>query len=224
MRIGSTLSYSNVYSPQNKKDIENEIKDKPTKERSIVNRNVNITNKNIIPYETVYNKATLQQNKGTSLNSSNDNLEDKEINLVLDKEIYNKNRLEKQGIEFDSKEFKEWLEKNKKSFIIPIDAPAKVRKALTDTINSADNTMVKFKTAKAFWRGVKNIDTKDVDSYEKLSDNIIQYNKDYITALKIGDSTSKEVKDAIKNHTQIIDIVTQFRSKIKKIKTSDNVQ
>ncbi|MDS0527715.1 hypothetical protein NNC19_18660 [Clostridium sp. SHJSY1] len=223
MRIGSTLSYSNVYSPQNKKDIANEIKDKPTKERLIINRNVNITNKNIISYETVYNKATLQQNKGTSLNSSNDNLEDKEINLALDKEIYNKNGLEKQGIEFDSKEFKKWLEKNKKSFIIPIDAPAKVRKALTDTINSADNTMVKFKTAKAFGRGVKNIDPKDIDSYEKLSNNIIQDNKDYITALKIGDSTSKEVKDAIKNHTQIIDIVTQFRSKIKKLKTSDNV-
>lgn len=223
MRIESTLSYSNVYSPQNKKDIANEIKDNPTKEKIILNRNINIINKNIIPYETIYNKATLQQNKVTSLNSSNDNLEDKEINLALNKEIYDKNGLEKQGIEFNSKEFKEWLERNKKSFIIPIDVPAKVRKALTDTINSADNTMVKFKTAKAFWRGVKNIDTKDIGSYEKLSDNIIQENKDYITALKIGNSTSKEVKDAIKNHTQIIDIVTQFRSKIKKLKTSANV-
>lgn len=155
-------------------------------------------------------------------NSSNNELEDKEINLALNKELYDKNGLHNQGIEFNSKEFKEWLEKNKKSFIIPTDAPAKVRKALTDTINSIDNTMVKFKTAKAFWRGGKNIDTKDVSSYEKLSDNIIQDNKDYITVLNIVGSNSKEVQDSIKNHTQIINLVTQFRSKIKSLETSDN--
>ncbi|MDS0527602.1 hypothetical protein NNC19_18080 [Clostridium sp. SHJSY1] len=221
MRIGNTLSYLNVHSPQKPKEVLDEIQNNSIKETTkehTTNNYYNRSAENLESYQTVYNNATLENSNKVSQDNTEEQLSDDEITLQLDKKLYDECHLKYRGIEFNSKEFKEWKEEMKPHFIVPVNTPPKVRKALTETIDSVKDESVKSEVQFSLWEQMKSYDKADSTSYPKAISEIISDNKDYITALKNCNlSQTAMVKKAIKETEQLIDVFSQIKNKLKNI-------
>jgi hypothetical protein len=220
MRVESQQAYSNDYTSikqrRNSNIITNNEDLSLVKESSKSKNNVNsyITG-DIVSYSIVYNKATLENNNTKSLDKSKDDMTDEEITYELNKRIYDHSNLSEKGIKFNSKEFFQYLKAHKKTSEVPYDAPPKIRKALTETLDTLRKTdgVVWFFTIKALGRGLKDCDTTDPKSYLKICDNTIQKNKDEITSLVMsGLANNPLFKDTIRIANGLIDFFTKIRN------------
>lgn len=175
------------------------------------------TDNNKSHYQTIYNNATLNQYTG-----NDKQLTDEEINKEVDMKIYKEYRLEEEGIEFGSDEFRAWQEKYKDNIPIPLNAPAMVRKELCDMISSVKNPKAKYRICKELWRGFKNVDASNIKSCVSVTNNILKNSKDYLTLLKICNGNSNKFKDVIDYYSEIVDLLTKFKSNIKSLITEKN--
>lgn len=178
-----------------------------------LNRNSEI-NKNLMPFGKVYNSSYVEQ----SSNISNKELykNEDEITLELDRMIYDRCSLKKlKGFEFNSPEFIKWKKENPHYSTVPMDAPVKIRKTLTDMIYSVPREgALRFQVAEAIKNQLENYDTTNPDSFVDACDNIIQDNTDYINLVKICGSDSQEDRNAIESSMYIINFMTQFKNNI----------
>ena len=216
MRVINTISsQKNIsYNMSNKKDA-NLCSDKKflftNFKKSKTN---NLTYKEIgdIPYKRIYNNATLK-----SYDKKNNNLDDYEIDKEVNMRLYKEHHLDEEGIEFGSNEFKEWMIKNQENFIVPIDAPAKIRKTVYDMVDSAKEP-AKFYILKEFTRGFKKIkDHSDLNSYMNVTDKILKDKKDYLNLLKMNETDDSIIKKAIKNVTELVKEITTFKNNLKDV-------
>lgn len=168
-------------------------------------------------YPIVYNSATLENTNEKSMDKQNDEMTDEEITYELNKEIYDKSNLSSKGIEFNSKEFFEYLEKSKKGNPVPYDAPPKIRKILKDTLDKLrnENGIVWFYTVKAFGRGLRDKDTKDPNSYLNICNDTIDKNKDNIKSLVMsGLANNPLFSDSMKCYKGLIDVFSKIKNDI----------
>lgn len=174
----------------------------------------NVIDQNIQPYRKVYNNANLGFN---SINKNDSEKTDEELNLEVDRRIYEMNRLEEDGIEFNSPEFKKWLQKNKENLVIPVDAPAKVRKEVMDMFDSIPDSDVGSKFSIAIQINNifgRNSIRESQDIIDRCKD-IISENSDYINVLKMCNSNSMEDLDAIDSSNKVIDFFKRLEDYIK---------
>ncbi|MDS0527714.1 hypothetical protein NNC19_18655 [Clostridium sp. SHJSY1] len=216
MRIGNTLSYLNVHSPQKTKEVLDEIQNNSIKEtikEHTTNNYYNRSAENLEPYQTIYNNATLENNNFKSTVEQTD----EEITYEMNKNIYDSEELSEKGIKFNSKEFFEWLEKDKKGSAVPYDAPPKIRKKLSDTLNKLkkENGIVWFRSVKALGRGLRDKDTKDPQSYLDICNNVIEKSKDMLTSIAMsGLNNSPIFQSTIITNKCLINVFTDIKSDI----------
>lgn len=176
----------------------------------------NIT-EDMVSYPIVYNNATLENANEKIMDKQNDEMTDEEITYELNKEIYDGEKLSERGIEFNSKEFFEYLEKSKKGDPVPYDAPPKIRKILKDTLDKLrnENGIVWFYTLKAFGRGLKDKDTKDPNSYLDICDNTIDKNKNNIKSLVMsGLANNPLFSDSMKLYKGLVNVFSKIKNDI----------
>ncbi|MDS0527604.1 hypothetical protein NNC19_18090 [Clostridium sp. SHJSY1] len=220
MKIVSQQAYSSVYIPKKQNESSNVATESlfTTKEiNTFKNSKCVYEDKNIVPYSIVYNDATLENSNNKIISSSEDKMSDEELAFKLDKDLYDHSDLSSKGIKFNSNEFKNWLKEQKKSLVVPPDAPPKIRKALTDTLDSLKkkDEVAWFRTCRAIHRGLKGYDTTKTSSYSKVFNDILQDSKDYITSINIsGLSNSSIFKDGIRVKQNMIEVFTKLKSKI----------
>lgn len=214
MRISSNsmVIKNNVYGlNRNNKNLNTNLDQYTSKKQ--LNRNSEI-NKNLMLFGKVYNSSYVEE----SSNISNKELykNEDEITLELDRKIYDRCSLKKlKGFEFNSPEFIKWKKENPHYSTVPMDAPVKIRKTLTDMIYSVPRERaLRFQVAEAIKNQLENYDTTNPDSFVEACDNIIQDNTDYINLVKICGSDSQEDRNAIESSMYIINFMTQFKNKI----------
>lgn len=214
MRISSNsmVIKNNVYGlNRNNKNLNTNLDQYTSKKQ--LNRNSEI-NKNLMLFGKVYNSSYVEE----SSNISNKELykNEDEITLELDRKIYDRCSLKKlKGFEFNSPEFIKWKKENPHYSTVPMDAPVKIRKTLTDMIYSVPREgALRFQVAEAIKNQLENYDTTNPDSFVEACDNIIQDNTDYINLVKICGSDLQEDRDAIESSIYIINFMTQFKNKI----------
>ena len=163
------------------------------------------------PYKTVYNNATLNN----SSNRNENELSDNEINDEVNLRIYKQSHLDKLGIEFNSDEFKSWLEENGKIFPVPLDAPARVRKAVYDMIDSAKDPGIKYYILKEFTRGFRKVKNhSDLNEYMKVTENILRDKKDYLKLLRMNETDDPIIKEAIEDVSELVNEILAFKNKL----------
>lgn len=174
----------------------------------------NVIDKNAQPYKQIYNNASLNF---SPISKNNNEKTDEEINLEVDRRIYEINHLEDDGIEFNSPQFKSWLQKNKESLVIPVDAPAKVRKEVMDMFDSIpdDDVSTKFSIAIQINNMFGQNSIKDSRDVLNRCNDIISENSDYIEVIKMCGSNLEEDVQAINSSNKVIDFFKRFENFIK---------
>lgn len=164
------------------------------------------------PYQIIYNNATLNNSNS---NKSKNELSDDEINEEINLRIYKQNYLDKSGIEFGSDKFKSWLEENKNTFPVPADAPAKLRKEVYNMLDSAKDPVIRYFLLRDFTRGFKKVkDHGDLNSYMKVTNNILKFHKDHLKLLKMKDADDAIIKKNIENFTEVVNEILTFRNRL----------
>jgi hypothetical protein len=221
MRVESQEGCSNIY-PVAKKSENNSIFYKedlvPETEISKSRSKSSIDNSEaMVSYPIVYNNATLDNINRKSVDKHEDDMTDEEITYKLNKGIYDRSNLSSRGIAFNSKEFFEYLEKTKKNSPVPYDAPPKIRKILTETLNELikKNGVVWYFTFKALVKGLRKLNTKDPMSYLNICNDTIEKNKDNVKSLVMsGVANNPLFSDSMKLYKGLIDVFTKIKSDI----------
>ena len=152
-------------------------------------------------YNTVYNNATL--NHSNSHSSDNNGLSDEELANKLDRRVYDTLHLADKGIEFGSKDFREWLKTNKENTCVPYDAPPKIRQALYDMIDSIPEPAsdsewnTKISVSEALFLKVHTFPPNDIESYKRLSNEIITKYSDNLSQLKTLNDPSFKASEKV---------------------------
>ena len=222
MKIGNIIASTNNYISKVSKRDEKKESDNENISLKYSKKDLNnsITDANQLPYKKIYNKATLE-NMANATVKSNKELTDKEINNEVDKKLYEQYNLANEGIEFGSNEFEAWKEKYKNNLPIPLEAPAKVRKELSNMIDSIKDPKAKYRICKNLWRGFQNIDASDITSCADVTNKLLNDSKDYLTLLKINNNNSNQFKDVIDYYSEIVDALTKFKVKINDLITEE---
>lgn len=219
MKIYNIVSSKSVYVPKNlvKKEhtedlgIANDI----SKKAEINSDRVLFESNDNQAFRTIYNNATLK-NKTSEINNLNIKMTDDEINNEVNRKLYERNHLDKEGIEFNSKEFKEWLSKMKHNFPIPPDAPAKVRKEVYDMLDSVKDPGIKFLIVRDFARGFKKVkEPSDLNACMKVTNEVLKKNKDSIELLRLLNSNDTRIKNSIDHFNEVVNVVSSFRTRLK---------
>lgn len=187
MRIGSSLNSNicvNGISRDNvqKKNNEVNLSSKRTKKNPPVVREIK---DDILKYKTVYNNATLE-----SGNKFCNDYSDEELSNMLDKKLYDSCHLKDLGIQYGSKEYEEWKDKWKNNIVIPLDAPPKIRKKLSDLMDSTQNEATKISFADSLIDNLKGVDTSNPKSYFDLCDKVISENTKFISSMNSSGAVS----------------------------------
>ena len=152
-------------------------------------------------YNTVYNNATLNHSNNHSI--ENNELSDEELANKLDRRVYDTLSLADKGIEFGSKDFREWLKANNENTYIPYDAPPKIRQALYDMIDSipehasGSEWNTKVSVAEELWLKVHTFPPNDIESYKRLSNEIITKYSDNLSQLKTLNDPSFKASEKV---------------------------
>ena len=221
MKIYNTMSFKSVYSPKNL------INNNHPKELGITNNTSKKTEikPNQVLYELddkeafakMYNNATLNSETSKIYNSNNE-MTDEEINNEINRKLYERSHLDKQGIEFNSKEFKDWLLKLKHNFPIPPDAPAKVRKEVYDMLDSVKDPGERFLIVRDFARGFKKAkEPLDLNECMKVTNKVLQKNKESIELLRILKSSDPRIINSIAHFTEVVNAVSNFKTRLKNL-------
>ena len=199
MRIGSNLN-SNICVNNISKVISKNNEQKKNNEVSLsgnrMKKNPQLVRKikdDILKYKTVYNHATLE-----SSNKICNDYSDEELSNMLDKKLYDSCHLKDLGIQYGSKEYEDWKDKWKNNIVIPLDAPPKIRKKLSDLMDSTQNEAIKISFADSLIDNLKGVDTSNPKSYLDLCDKVISENNNFISSMNSSGAVSNPyVKAAV---------------------------
>lgn len=222
MRIegnNTNICVNNIRKTEYKQNEKNKVKENlglesklPKKISKIFKNN----DENTLKFKTIYNNATLENVNKTCNND--ENLTDDELSKMLDKKLYDSFYLSKKGIEYGSKEYEDWKNKWKDNIVVPLDAPVRVRKELTDLIDSTKDEVTRNDLSYTIWSNLKGVDTSDINSYFNLCDKVVNENNKFIDDMNAsGMASNIYIKVAIEGKMKLNECLLKLKSNLEDI-------
>ncbi|MBE6051558.1 MAG: hypothetical protein E7214_13160 [Clostridium sp.] len=223
MRIegnNTNICVNNIRKTEYKQNEKNKVKENLGLESKLSTKNSEIfknNDENTLKFKTIYNNATLE-NINKTCDNDDESLTDDELSKMLDKDLYDSCHLSKNGIEYGSKEYEDWKNKWKDNFVVPLDAPVRVRKALTDIIDSTKDELTRSNLACTIYDNLKGVDTSDINSYFNLCDKVVNENNKFIDDMNAsGMANNGYIKVAIEGKMKLNECLLKLKSNLEDI-------